>query len=147
MDSVIDHIKAEARRLQRAANKREPVATLRVRKLPELRALPEVDLEHTLQRRHCLTVVTRELGFQGWPHALSVLQRADSEDFGTLLSSRRWAWIRRRAIGRASVATGCARSTRQRAIVCVSRRCVCACKISAHAEPLGTRVRALRATR
>jgi hypothetical protein len=83
--STIDHIKGAARRLHRAASKREPVALARVHKLPELRALPESELVQTLQRRHCLTVVARGLGFQGWPHALSVLRRPDAEDFGTLL--------------------------------------------------------------
>ena len=83
--STIDHIKGEARRLHRAASKREPAAIARARKLPELRALPESELVQTLQRRHCLTVVARGLGFQGWPHALSVLRRPDAEDFGTLL--------------------------------------------------------------
>ncbi|MEY4512808.1 MAG: hypothetical protein RLZZ450_4930 [Pseudomonadota bacterium] len=85
MDSVIDHLKAEVRRLQRASRQREPGALARARKLPELRALSDTDLVSTLQRRHCLTAVARELGFQGWPHVLTVLQRADADDFGTLL--------------------------------------------------------------
>jgi hypothetical protein len=85
MDSVIDQIKAEARRLQRAVQRREPSALARTRKLPELRVLPIEDLVSTLRRRHCLTIVARELGFVGWPHVLGVLKRADADDFGTLL--------------------------------------------------------------
>ncbi len=42
-------------------------------------------LSASIKRRHCLAVVARELGFQGWPHAVGVLGGTDSTDFGTLL--------------------------------------------------------------
>jgi len=86
--STVDHIKAEARRLHRAANKREPDAIARVRKLPELRLLPESELVQTLQRRHCLTAVARALGLQGWDQYFIATLGLDPE-------ARDWARIGR----------------------------------------------------
>ncbi len=38
-----------------------------------------------VQRRHCLQVVARHLGFAGWPHAKQVLSGERCEDAGTLM--------------------------------------------------------------
>jgi hypothetical protein len=39
-----------------------------------------------MRRRHCLSVVARENGFSGWPHARAVLSGVPGvSDFGTLL--------------------------------------------------------------
>jgi hypothetical protein len=53
--------------------------------LPELKDRDASELPAFVQRRHCLAIVARELGFQGWPHAVGVLSGTDSTDFGTLL--------------------------------------------------------------
>jgi len=83
--TLLDRLKTEARHLQRAAKRIEPSALVRLRKLPELRGLADDALQQTLQRRHCLSVVARELGLSGWSHAVAVLSRPETEDFGTLL--------------------------------------------------------------
>jgi hypothetical protein len=67
--------------------------------LARLRALPELahaDAETLasaaprMQRKHCLSVVARELGFATWEHARRVLQGdAREADFGTLLYPER----------------------------------------------------------
>ena len=84
MAGVIADLKAQARILHRQIEERDPLALARARQLPELRDPDAAPLER-IRRRHCLAVIARELGFQGWPHAVAVLRGTDSSDFGTLL--------------------------------------------------------------
>ncbi len=86
MDELIQELKAGARILHRRTRERDADALRRVRTLPELRSLDEADLEDAIRRRHCLSVIARELGFGSWPQAVAVLRGdRDAEDFGTLL--------------------------------------------------------------
>jgi len=85
MADLIDRLKSQARILHRQVQTREPSALARMRKLPEQREADDPSLAANIRRRHCLAVLAKELGFQGWPHALSVLSGASTEDFGTLL--------------------------------------------------------------
>ncbi len=85
MAGVISDLKARARILHRQIVEDDPLATARARRLPELRDADAPSLAKRILRRHCLAVIARELGFQGWPHAVAVLSGADSSDFGTLL--------------------------------------------------------------
>jgi hypothetical protein len=85
MAGVISDLKARARILHRQIVNREPAAVARMRQLAELRDVDADALTTQTRRRHCLAVIARELGFQGWPHAVAVLRGADSRDFGTLL--------------------------------------------------------------
>jgi hypothetical protein len=85
MAGVIAYLKAQARILHRQIGEHEPRAVARVRQLDELHDLDIVSLATSTRRRHCLTVIAQELGFQGWPHATGVLKGMDSSDFGTLL--------------------------------------------------------------
>lgn len=84
MAGVISDLKAEARILHRQIVDRDPVALARTQQLVELRGDP-ASLPMRIRRRHCLAVIARELGFQGWPHIVAVLRGTDSSDFGTLL--------------------------------------------------------------
>jgi hypothetical protein len=77
MASIVDDLKAQARILHRLATARNPGALARLQSA-------RVG-EQPIQRRHCLTVLARELGFGGWPHAASVLGGDAVTDFGTLL--------------------------------------------------------------
>jgi len=86
MEPIIDDLKAKARILQALVGKGEPDALRRVRKLPELTQTGDEALPTVIQRRHCLAVIARELGFDGWAHALSVLTGQRADDFGCLLS-------------------------------------------------------------
>ena len=85
MVDVVSTLKTRARRLHRATAFGEPEAVSRVRLLPELRRLDPAELPAAVKRRHCLSAIARELGFQGWPHALAVLQGREAADFGELL--------------------------------------------------------------
>lgn len=85
MAGVIFDLKAQARILHREVRAGEPLAVARVQGLEELRGQNPTSVTAQIRRRHCLTVIARELGFQGWPHAVAVLRGADSSDFGTLL--------------------------------------------------------------
>lgn len=85
MAGVISDLKAQARILHHQIIAREPNALARARQLAELRDSDGGALPSRVKRRHCLAVVARELGFQGWPHASAVLRGTDSSDFGTLL--------------------------------------------------------------
>ena len=86
MENIVQHLKAKARRLQSRVEQRDPEALGRVRSLPELGSSDDERLAKTTQRRHCLAVIARELGFDGWPHAERVLSGQTIDDFGSLLS-------------------------------------------------------------
>jgi hypothetical protein len=85
MAGVISDLKARARILHRQIGQRESHAVTRIRQLPELRDHDLASLPASVKRRHCLAIVARELGFQGWPHAVGILSGTESTDFGTLL--------------------------------------------------------------
>ena len=85
MAGVISDLKAHARLLHRQIGRHEPQAVARTRQLDEFRDRDAASLRALIKRRHCLAVIARELGFQGWPHAVGVLRGTDSTDFGTLL--------------------------------------------------------------
>jgi hypothetical protein len=82
---VIDDLKARARILHRQAKAHEQPALARLRALKELRGQGDEALVSEVKRRHCLAIVTRELGFEGWSHAVSVLKGGKVDDFGSLL--------------------------------------------------------------
>lgn len=86
MENIVHDLKAKARILQRLVHERDADALRRVRALSELAGFDDASLSSNVQRRHCLTVIARELGFDGWSHALSVLTGENKEDFGRLLS-------------------------------------------------------------
>jgi hypothetical protein len=85
MAGVISDLKAQARILHHQIIEREPIALARAQQLAELRDSDTAALPGRIKRRHCLAVIARELGFQGWSHAAAVLRGTDSSDFGTLL--------------------------------------------------------------
>lgn len=85
MEALITELKAQARRLHRDAVAGEPKALARLKRHPELRKLPQSELTTTLQRRHALATLARELGLSGWPHLLRVLSGQEGQDFGSLL--------------------------------------------------------------
>jgi len=84
MAGVISDLKAQARILHRQVVEGDAAGQARVQRLAELDGDPTA-LPSRIKRRHCLTAIARELGFQGWQHAVAVLSGTDSHDFGTLL--------------------------------------------------------------
>ncbi len=87
MVDIISSLKANARILHRQAQAGDKDALTRITKNHGLGLKPS--LETDLKRRHCLTVVARELGFNSWGHAQSVIDGKSDDDFGTLLSPTR----------------------------------------------------------
>lgn len=89
MVDPIQEIKVRAEILHKRIEQGESAALERLRILPELRKSSlEVRKEFaaTIQRKHCFAVVSRELGFSGYPHAQRVLSGEEAEnDFGTML--------------------------------------------------------------
>ncbi len=87
MCSLIEELKADARRLQREAAHHTPSALERLRRsaarLPKFKRGAGEDA--SVKRRHCLTAIARELGFNGWQHLLAMLDGHQADDFGTLL--------------------------------------------------------------
>ena len=88
MAGVVSDLKAQARILHRHIVQREPFAVARILQLAEFRDYEPASLATSIKRRHCLTLIARELGFSGWPHAVGVLSGTDSTDFGTMLYPR-----------------------------------------------------------
>jgi hypothetical protein len=85
MESVLDDLRARARILHAELRAGAPDAAKRLRGLRELSALEGDALVLAVQRKHCLSVIARELGFDGWQHAVSVLEGREGANFGTLL--------------------------------------------------------------
>jgi hypothetical protein len=83
-EDVTELLKNRARLLHRQLERREPVALRRARLLPELRALHEDALLEALQRRHCLAVLARELGLNGWSHLTALWSSETAHDWGKL---------------------------------------------------------------
>ena len=84
VNSAVDELKARARLLHRSVRAGDEAAFARVARLPEFKAQKPSTEE--IQRKHCLTTVSREFGFSGWPQARRVLEGVSEEtDFGTLL--------------------------------------------------------------
>lgn len=87
MIDAIEEVKARARLLHRRAQRGDDAARRRLAALPEFGSEPPEPAQ--IQRKHCLAVLARELGFTGWPHAHRVLTGdPDEADFGTLLYPR-----------------------------------------------------------
>jgi hypothetical protein len=83
-DDVIDQLKIRARFLQRQIARLEPQARRRARLLPELRGLREEALQETVQRRHCLAILARELGLNGWSHLAELWSSETASEWGKL---------------------------------------------------------------
>ena len=86
MVDIVEELKDKARVLHGRVKHGDADALARVRSLPELRSLDDEALGREIQRKNCLTVLAREVGFSGWSHAVTVLDGRPAEDMGTLLS-------------------------------------------------------------
>jgi len=83
MADIVDTLKSHARILHHDIQHSRPRALSRVRTLQELQDLDTAALLNRVRRRHFLSVIARELGFQGWGHAVHSLR--DDTSFGRLL--------------------------------------------------------------
>lgn len=82
---VIERIKARARVLHRRAVQGDGSVVERFRTLPPFRGAPAGEVQLGVRRHHGLTLVARELGFDGWPALSALLTGERPPDFGTLL--------------------------------------------------------------
>jgi len=85
MVDVLGSLKSRARVLHRKVEARDPVALRRLRSMPAFAKMDDDAITAELRRRHCLSVIARELGFTGWSHAAAVLSGRPVDDFGTML--------------------------------------------------------------
>lgn len=85
MYPVIDDLKHRARLLHKLAAKSHPEAIAELRVLDEFASASPTELSQAVTRRHCLACIAIQLGFDGWPHAVNVLEGARLANFGTLL--------------------------------------------------------------
>lgn len=82
---AIQELKTRAGILRRRVQAQDPAALARVARHADLRG-------GAFQRRHALTLMAREFGFTGWPHALHILAGDGVvADFGTTLFPARCA--------------------------------------------------------
>jgi hypothetical protein len=92
MIDPVRELKVRAELLHRAVQASEAEALERLRALAELRKADANALRAaaaTMQRKHCLLAVSRELGFTSWEHARRVFEGDATElDFGTMLYAR-----------------------------------------------------------
>jgi len=90
MIDPVRELKVRAEVLQRGIEAGEDVVLERLRALPELKRADRDALRAaaaSIQRKHCLAVVSRETGFASWDHARRVLEGdRDEADFGKMLS-------------------------------------------------------------
>lgn len=84
-NDLVETVKHRARLLHRRAVAGEADALARLRRLPELRAHDDTSLATGALRRHALSALALELGFESWPHAKAVLSGAEVNDLGTLM--------------------------------------------------------------
>lgn len=78
-------LKSRARSLQTAIHDGNSDALAEIRKLREFRQADDAAIAADVRRRHCLGLMARRTGFDGWPHALQVLEGRRDDDFGRLL--------------------------------------------------------------
>ena len=93
MVDPIEELKTRAEILHRRVSAGDAEARARLRALAELRRADDAAIETaagTIQRKHCLAIVAREVGFASWEHALGVLRGdAGERDFGAMLYGER----------------------------------------------------------
>ena len=86
MIDPVRELKARAELLHHRVTAKETKALARLRVLPEFRKVEALEERvPDIKRKHCLAVAAREVGFDGWLHAVSVLTGRTHDDFGTLL--------------------------------------------------------------
>ncbi|AKV04037.1 hypothetical protein AKJ09_10700 [Labilithrix luteola] len=84
-------MKIRAELLHKRASANDEASLRRLQRLPDLRdVVADEEARSRIQRKHCLAIVARELGFVGFPHALRVLEgELSAEGAGTLFSPPR----------------------------------------------------------
>lgn len=86
MIDPVRELKIRAELLHKRAAANDEASLRRLARLPELRDVASSDeIRSRIQRKHCLAIVARELGFVGFPHALRAFEgELCSEGAGTL---------------------------------------------------------------
>ena len=85
MTEFIQQLKTLARLLHRNAKCGQKEALARIEKHPSFKLKKIPMLPENIQRRHCLDIQAREIGFDNWLHAKCLLEGRDHESFGTFL--------------------------------------------------------------
>jgi len=85
MADSIQILKSRARILHKLARKNDYKALQQLVKLKEFKKLTSIEIQERLQRRHCLTAIANECGFDGWSHAMHLLGGGNTGGFGDVL--------------------------------------------------------------
>ena len=78
-------LKDRARALHATVRDGDEPAFAEIRRLRAFRGAGRAEIAGGVQQRHCLALMARRTGFDGWPHALQVLEGRRDDDFGRLL--------------------------------------------------------------
>ncbi|MEM7442104.1 MAG: hypothetical protein AAF414_02115 [Pseudomonadota bacterium] len=85
MVGLINQLKAHARILHREATAGNASALARLGRLAAFKGKTHAETANAVRRRHCLTVLANELGFDGWPALAHATVDGEAADFGTFL--------------------------------------------------------------
>lgn len=88
MDTCLDLLKSRARDMHRQVKAGDVNSLEKIARLPDFRAEPLGDLADKVQRKHCLSVVSRSLGFPSWTSLVHFLKGVQHQQFGTALYPR-----------------------------------------------------------
>ncbi len=90
MADIVQTLKTRARILHKRVRAGDAAAFRRLKKnLRDFRKLDDPAIGARLQRRHCLTAVARECGFDSWSHAMHLLGGGGTGGFGAVLYPKR----------------------------------------------------------
>ena len=90
MAEIVHALKIRARILHNQIASGRPDAVKKSHTIKELAKLDEETIAATIKRRHCLAIVAKECGFNGWPHLTAVILHNDlAMGLGTLLHPKR----------------------------------------------------------
>lgn len=85
MNSALKELKTRADHLLKRARVGCDTTASRLRKLGEFKTSSNQEIKTKVCRKHALTLIARDFGFNDWAHAKQVLNNEAPKDFGTLL--------------------------------------------------------------
>jgi hypothetical protein len=85
MADIVQALKTRARILQKESRNNDEAALARLKKHSNFKNLNSSEIVNLLKRRHCLSVVAIEAGFEGWSQAAQIFGGRNPGSFGTAL--------------------------------------------------------------
>ncbi len=88
MVDLINHLKNKARLLQKTVQAGDAEAIAFIREAHGVGLSGDTEIIEKIQRKHCLLVIARKLGFKHWNHCAQFFGEG-CEDYGTMLYPKR----------------------------------------------------------